>query len=145
MGGKSMGNFLAPALFMHYSDCEVFTQSGCCGLHISEWGFFQRPTQDIQGIAAILNQYVCSVSKMFQIVTLRLSYTQAGDAVAQIARGFKSVDGGFEKIGSAGVSVDVKSRPDAGNCLGADGIWTWFGSHLMGEALTRSRLNESGW
>jgi len=57
--------------------------------------------------------YVQHWRKMLQIVTFGVFDAQAGDAVAQIARGFESVDGDFKKIGSAGFRVDVQRRADA--------------------------------
>jgi hypothetical protein len=86
---------------------RLFLVSGRC--------FFQLPTQRIQGVTTILNQHMCSIGEMLQIVTFSAFDAQASDAVEQIARGFESMDGGFKKIGSAGFGVDVQRRADAEN------------------------------
>lgn len=85
----------------------------------STCGFFQLPAQSIQsiqsiqGATAVLNQQVCSIGEMLQIVTFDVFDAQAGDAIEQIARGFDSVSGGFEEIRDFGFGVDVQSRADA--------------------------------
>jgi hypothetical protein len=87
------------------ANTAAFQSSACC--------FFQPPAQRIQGVAAILYQYVRSIGEMLQIMTFGILHAQTSDAVEQITRGFESVDGGFEEIGSAGIGVDVQRRADA--------------------------------
>ena len=64
-----------------------------------------------------------SVGEMLQVVTFSFFDAQTADAVEQITRGFESVDGGFEEIGSAGFGVDVQRWADAEVALEGGGIW----------------------
>lgn len=51
--------------------------------------------------------------EMLQIVTFGFFDAKAGDTVEKIARGLETMDGGFEKIGSASFGVDVQGGTDA--------------------------------